>query len=60
MEENQYKISYSRLMELLVSEAELTALENGGVDNWSGWGECDWESTYEECMDLSMFEEITE
>lgn len=39
MEEKYYKISESELLELLHDELTLIALQNGGVDNWSGYGE---------------------
>lgn len=35
----QYLISESRLRDLLHSEAKLNALEAGGVDNWSWYGD---------------------
>jgi hypothetical protein len=53
-----YKISENRLRELLSTEAELIELEIMGVDNWSGYGECDWESIEGVEMDLSDFEEV--
>ena len=33
-----YKISKKRLLELLEADAKLEALENGGVDNWEWSG----------------------
>lgn len=39
MEEKYYKISESELLELLHDELTLIALQNGGVDNWSGYSE---------------------
>lgn len=33
-----YVISKERLRELLEEEARYIALENGGVDNWEGFG----------------------
>ena len=36
MEKVYYKIEENRLFNLLKAEAELEALESGGVDNW-GW-----------------------
>lgn len=36
---NYYKISESDLIRLLGNSAELEALINGGVDNWSYYGE---------------------
>lgn len=39
MGEKYYKISESELLELLHDELTLIALQNGGVDNWSGYGE---------------------
>ena len=53
-----YKISENRLRELLSTEVELIELENMGVDNWSGYGDCDWEGMDESEMDLSDFEEV--
>jgi len=34
------RVSVPRLAELLRSEAELLALQAGGVDNWDWYGEC--------------------
>jgi hypothetical protein len=34
------RISVPRLAELLRSEAELLALQAGGVDNWDWYGDC--------------------
>lgn len=37
--ERYVKISIKKLQELLEAEAELAALEYGGVDNWEYYGE---------------------
>lgn len=37
--ERYVKISIKKLQELLEAEAELAALECGGVDNWEWYGE---------------------
>jgi hypothetical protein len=34
------RVSVPRLAELLRSEAELLALQAGGVDNWDWYGDC--------------------
>lgn len=39
MEEKYYRISESELLELLHDELTLIALQNGGVDNWTGYSE---------------------
>lgn len=44
------KISKKRLKELLKSEAKLTALENGGVDNWDFYDEA--MSSYNDSIEL--------
>lgn len=36
--ENNYIISENELLTLLKMAAKLTALENGGVDNWDNYG----------------------
>lgn len=38
-EQRLYYISEDRLLELLQEEAELIALQNGGVDNWDWYDE---------------------
>jgi hypothetical protein len=37
----EYRISKSKLMELLVAELRLEALEEHGVDNWGCYGDFD-------------------
>ena len=53
--ERQYKITESRLRDLLSCEAQMEALGNMGVDNWCGYGECEWGGTEDEDMDLTGF-----
>lgn len=36
---NYYTISEKRLKELVLAELNLSALEQGGVDNWSWYGD---------------------
>lgn len=37
--ENKVMVDLDRYKELLKAETELTALENGGVDNWEGYSD---------------------
>ena len=53
---NYYKISEERLIGLLSCEAEMIELENAGVDNWSGYGEIDWEVLENEEVCLKDYE----
>ena len=39
MQEKNYKVKESTLRRLIAAEAELQALESGGVDNWSWYYE---------------------
>ena len=39
MQEKSYKVKESTLRRLIAAEAELQALESGGVDNWSWYCE---------------------
>lgn len=52
MEEQHYKISESRLLELLEIESELIDLENSGVDNWSGYEEGEYQYGNETCEEF--------
>lgn len=50
--EKFYKISESELVELLTDNLRLTALEAGGVDNWSWYGD-----SFDEFLQSAMKDE---
>lgn len=47
--EKNYKITEKKLRQLLEAAHNFYALECGGVDNWSFYGDSMWEY-YEECL----------
>ena len=56
--ERIFKITKSQLVELLMAEAKLNALESGGVDNWEWYGESRKDFLKE--TGFSDFEELAE
>ena len=59
---NYYKISETDLLELLAEAHRLRALNSGGVDNWTWYGEscCDYLNRYNvnQGTDFDDFEEL--
>lgn len=57
MEEKKYILTESQLFNLLVDRLELQCLEEGGVDNWSWYGENRIEFIAN-CLDISENEVV--
>lgn len=58
MEETTYKLTSSRLYNLLEQSLTLNALEAGGVDNWEWYDETDFPTEDEVYQLLQTYEEV--